>query len=827
MFHYAWPWLTPLDRFNLTQTHPAILQYANLRLAACTTSISILQQPRPAPTANCSYDTKYSHAMACALLRFNFNYPDLLRWLGGHYTNQHRDWDKVFSTLAAAKQTPVPPGSPVVDFHRTERIMREGAPLYFKGTSSYNDCAARNLHPPSADLLDKAEELDAKLAKEERLRYHVLLPRFCWRFIDGIWLCLFRMAYKSSAPTDPVLRKGHGRICVDPSTTISPDDMGNTNRCIGAPGQNHDENPPCQYGTAFERYLTWLWNLRISYPDELIVQMGDDVSAAFHRILYHPAVAPAFSVCWKSWLIIPVGTIFGAKNSPGLYMLPGELRAHFAAAIDNPASIPRTHLTDMIELPEEPTPEVASAYSKALADSIHQGILDSHSDNPERRYPTFVDDTGVAHTLRHFLETSNCSTFAAFTMFGFPEEDPLRPPAINDKKWQKVVTDTMEFLGYTIDSSRMVVAWPIAKRQRLLDAIDVLLVNAIKGKPCTPRAVAKVTGLLGHAALPAPGGRTRILPLQHSLNDRLSLVKSVRQLRRWYARPSISLTKHQVMDLRHLRGSIDLQYLYANDWCRKIGLLIPRDPGCVPRTDASPYGLGGWSSHLNHMWRLFIEDLRECGLSTPSHALFNPQYWEEDFDPLKLHINILEFIAIFIELWICIRQLHKAHHRYHKHNCKYTLPEEQIPDGGLQIRALADNTSALSWLRYAARTKRRPIRTIAILLQRFLTSPFPLEHIALQGRHLAGKLNDEADRLSRPTLCPSWASVMEEFPALQHLRICLLPRKLLQLLLTALTVEPTEAWFAAATTKLWTIEGPIFTTGSRRPQGMTSSLRKR
>jgi len=31
--------------------------------------------------------------MAAALLRFNFNYSDLIRWLQGPYTHAHCQWD--------------------------------------------------------------------------------------------------------------------------------------------------------------------------------------------------------------------------------------------------------------------------------------------------------------------------------------------------------------------------------------------------------------------------------------------------------------------------------------------------------------------------------------------------------------------------------------------------------------------------------------------------------------------------------------------------------------------------------------------------------------
>jgi hypothetical protein len=117
------------------------------------------------------------------------------------------------------------------------------------------------------------------LRKEEQLCYHILLPRFLWRFIYGIQLCLLTFVQRSNDPK--------GRICVDPSSTLGNSDIGNSNRYIPSPGVlgRFDENPPIFYGTALIRYLTWIWNLRISYPHEDILQQSDDISAAFRRVL--------------------------------------------------------------------------------------------------------------------------------------------------------------------------------------------------------------------------------------------------------------------------------------------------------------------------------------------------------------------------------------------------------------------------------------------------------------------------------------------------------------------------------------------------------------
>ena len=256
-------------------------------------------------------------------------------------------------------------------------------------------------------------------------------------------------------------------------------------------------------------------------------------------------------------------------------------------------------------------------------------------------------------------------------------------------------------------------------------------------------------------------------------------------------------------------------------WSRPIGLLIERTPTLIPRTDASTKALGGWSPRheLDHMWRCTIADFEACGL--PRNVGWNNvgNYAEPSIDKKRVHINVLEFFALFIELWICLRQLHLA-----QSLGVPAAPGEIIPAGGHIMVPEADNTSALSWLRHASRTRRKPVRRIARFLTAFLCHPFAAEHIRVQGRHLAGSDNDEADHLSRFERSPTWESAMAQCPQLRPLRTCQIPSALLSKLASIYLSEQTEEWYETATTELWTIEPPIFSSGSNRLAGSATSI---
>jgi len=361
----------------------------------------------------------------------------------------------------------------------------------------------------------------------------------------------------------------------------------------------------------------------------------------------------------------------------------------------------------------------------------------------------------------------------------------------------------------------MIVVWPTDKRVKPGRLLDLLFIeqSAPRGRGSSPKLLARILGLLHHGAFVAPLGVLQTLCMQFILNDVVSKAGRAPQcLRRWWNMCKIIIPLPILSALHALRSTLD-NNLYNPRWCRLIGLLIPRDPTITVRTDASTNGMGGWSADLPHMWRLSISDLVACSLPVFSRNNVH-NYFEQTVEACPVHINILEFVAIIIDLWFIIRHLEQQH----------STDPQSSPPGGHRILALADNTSALSWLQYATRTRRPVVRHMARFLTAFLSSPFPAQFVCVQGRHLAGKLNVDADLLSCFKLAPLWESALLNSSNLAPLPTCLLPRKILLLLAFLVEQEPTEAWFASAMTTLWTAELQPFAHGSSRLQGTQTSL---
>jgi hypothetical protein len=194
------------------------------------------------------------------------------------------------------------------------------------------------------------------------------------------------------------------------------------------------------------------------------------------------------------------------------------------------------------------------------------------------------------------------------------------------------------------------------------------------------------------------------------------------------------------------------------------------------------------------MWRVSISDLVTAGIPSSVGWDNKANYHEPDLDPNGVHINILEFFAIFVKLWICARQLLLATSIQVATGSKPSTPAEVIPHGGHPLLVRADNTSTLSWLRYATRTKRPPVRRLAKFLTYFLCHPFITSGIHIQGKHIKGTANVSADLLSRFEKCPSWESVMANLAKFRNLQTCLIPAELLSLLVSVYLREQTVEW---------------------------------
>lgn len=800
IFHFAWDYLHRATRAVLVKNFPLLRQYAALRqTASCKRDdvIRYLQQPRLHHEIEPPLDPFRTWFMGAALLSFDFNYGDLIRWLDGEYTDNYRNFDELLAAMDEVSSFPTRPGYPPVDYDRAARVLMEGAPLRGNYSCRQRDTFLRlqyDNHPPLRHVLDDVRK---KFGKEEARSLHLALPRFVAWFLPGLMI----------SPISWVVRKNKGRIVIDSSTRLRPDDRGAVNDQIPNQGTigREDECPAVHYGNAFARTLKFLWNLRIDHPNEDILLHVDDIDAAFRRIVYHPDAALGFAYVFEDRLMAPVGEIFGGRNSPSFWCLPAELRAHLADCLDY-STRPFSMESDMSVEPAPPLSTIRT-FTPAVRDTINQGIDDAFRDRLHNSM--FVDDNVVAAVRSRAIESVRAAVGSAEAVFGNPF-DTRRPAVLQPSKWDAILTFVVTYLGLILNSRTLAVSVPPEKVAEIRDLCDEWLADRSIRR--TPVQFAKLLGLVRHLSQVMPRGVFCTLPVQHTLNDLLDSAKFRRQeprsLQRWWRNRAFRVPAHVFPYLRLLRTATES----ADNWTRPIGLMIPRDPTAVAFSDAAYSGMGGWSPTFRFMWRLTAAQLAELG--------FPMRRYVAEIDASRaagtdtLHINTLEFIALIVNLWFCLIELDKAPRKV----------------GGHVLLNRVDNTTAIGLYKTAARSRRADLRNLCFVCECLLATSNAARFAQILCNHLPGKDNVEADAMSRPELFPTVSSAMQRFSRLQTCRGFLVPYALLSSLVKAISSEQIEDGFVNEMTQLLQLEPVSFNPGandSNSNGGFSKTSRRR
>jgi hypothetical protein len=512
---------------------------------------------------------------------------------------------------------------------------------------------------------------------------------------------------------------------------------------------------------------------------------ADDIEAAFRRVLYHPDMACAFAYVYSDYLMVPVGQVFGSRSAPSYYCVLADVRQALAAcrpddSIVHPLVASCTFETDssttLVQVPQD----------------SHYPLL-SQEEQESMYNASFVDDNGVVAYLKEMPQALQHSVQSAFETFGVEDR---RGGCLQDAKWTSLVSETFMFLGFRIDTHHMTVSWPLEKRKAL--HTELLEILARRPKYVTPKEMAHIVGVIRSASEIAPWGTFLSFNLQNGLTSAARNAYSTG--RTWWTRSWIYLsniaiaTIHQLLETLLVPESSPL-------WSRPIALYLERDPTHAVYSDASYAGIGGWSSDFGFLWRICRDDLVRAGFDMKPINIVSSE--PSDIAHEGLHINPLEFLGALLNLWITIKLVMKAGPRA----------------GGYVIDLLADNTTALSWMSLASRTKNPLLQGLARIGAALLVRAAELL-TKVSPKHFPGDQNVVADALSRP---PTRASpnqnvldcVIAQWSQLDKCRICLLPFKLLSEIASVISSRATAVQYEVLTTNLLTLELDILDLGVR------------
>lgn len=126
-----------------------------------------------------------------------------------------------------------------------------------------------------------------------------------------------------------------------------------------------------------------------------------------------------------------------------------------------------------------------------MPDAFHQGIPESQLGHYYHS-STFVDDNGIVDIRDKIHGAIDNRTRAAYAIFGHPNDDH-RAPCLSEEM-VVLASFLMQYLGFLIETHKMIMAWPVDKRQQFLELIDSILAKA-SGK-ITPKQSSSLLGLV-------------------------------------------------------------------------------------------------------------------------------------------------------------------------------------------------------------------------------------------------------------------------------------------------------------------------------------------
>jgi hypothetical protein len=135
-----------------------------------------------------------------------------------------------------------------------------------------------------------------------------------------------------------------------------------------------------------------------------------------------------------------------------------------------------------------------------------------------------------------------------------------------------------------------------------------------------------------------------------------------------------------------------------------------------------------------------------------------------------LHINIPEFVAIIINLWLSI----------------WFIQEDKHKPGGHVLLLHSDNTLLSTVILFA---------TLHTLLMHFFIFSGIFDYTQLNSNRIQGIRNNEADACSRPEKFPSLDSAINQFSQLRTCQPFRLPYGLLSMIATIISSRRIEDMF--------------------------------
>jgi len=442
---------------------------------------------------------------------------------------------------------------------------------------------------------------------------------------------------------------------------------------------------PCIYGQCLRRILHGILKMRHDNPEQKIFMSKYDLDAAYRRLHVLPAQNLQCVTIIDKIAYIPLRLPFGVALGPSLYSTMSETIFDLTndLLLDKTWNLNTLHSPILENLePPQPLPDTIK-FAEAKPLDVYIPSRDSFCDG-------YIDDflsVGLDKN-DNLAKSQQAPTIAVHAIFRpvannepIPRDEPI---SIKKLKGEGVPSEQKVMLGWLLCTRKCRIYLPVDKQK----AWNLDIVNMLQEGTTNSKQLESMVGRFNHVGFIIPTARYFINRLRHLL---FRCEKYGKQTIKKWESDDLKLWQY------FLRKSAEDGISFNNICFTKYNIKT--------LTDASEYGLGGFNTETGSAWRFQL-----------------PEWMQK-----SMHINLLEFIACTIGIWVELL------------NDKKTTFK--------RIHALTDNSSAVGWLYKASFNPLTHFQhdTVARKLAKIL-----LENDAsITSQHTPGKYNIIADALSR------------------------------------------------------------------------------
>jgi hypothetical protein len=688
-----------------------------------------LCEPNPNWKEQTEIDDNRVDMRTAMLFHYNLDLSAVHRKLGGNHVGAHRNPEFILQQVSGLIDR--------TTYNHLRRILVDGCPGVFNEEATYEQYREMYKYGNHKSVEQNLEKVMLTMNKEDRKDHVLTFPAFLAEFIPDCML---------TAQGFVMIAGKNDRLVFDASFILS---------LLSRPF-NHmidmNDEPEIIFGGAWKKYLTWIYNLRVAYPNLEIYLFDDDVTAAFRQPKYHPNVISGKAYKIGKYLFIPTGLTFGDCSSPPSWEPFAIARMALSTELSRGLQSVPEYTDYMEKVTFAPPPPPGTKFAQVRPDRFNPGvIIPSDGSNPPVPFPMHVDDCLYAAAGEPWMRyLMRCSIEGLVRVMGQNEPDLRADQPDRVKFFRETVSHTRRQLGYITNTRTMMVTIPDDKRQALLtDLVDNW--GPTSGRQYfTLSEAAELLGVLVSMCRVCPWGIFLFQNLYHAMAQILRSnsrrvwnrpeFTTLIQERDKYSRHPTDSSKYRffckkvakvIYDSRaktsyttEVREEIAFITKVFSDpityrWESPIAHLIDRESDYEVLQDSCLTGAGGFSALLRFWWSFQWSDEIVKRTRLPRNNIH------------RISINLLEYGALIVGLAGSIVAWE-------------SLPTDSRPAHPM-ILLLTDNTTAKSWTKRISGLKTPQGRTLARLFAHILM----FSDVGVLAEHIAGEDNVVADYLSR------------------------------------------------------------------------------